>query len=36
VDVWLDYDGDGGFDFQIAEIHTLDVIKVNEDIEVNF
>jgi Ca2+-binding RTX toxin-like protein len=32
ADVWLDYDGDGSFDFQVAEIHTVDVIKVNEDI----
>ena len=34
VDVWLDYDGNGSFDFQIAEIHSVDVIKVNEDIVV--
>jgi Ca2+-binding RTX toxin-like protein len=32
VDVWLDHDGDGSTDFQIAAIHTVDVIGINEDI----
>ncbi len=33
-DVWLDYDGDGSFDFQVAEIHSVDVISVGQDITV--
>jgi len=34
VDVWLDYDGDGSLDFQIAEIHSVDLILVNQDVGV--
>ena len=34
VDVWIDTDGDNFLDVKIAEIHTIDVIKVNEDIDV--
>ena len=33
-DVWLDYDGDGSFDFTVAEIHSVDVISVGQDIVV--
>jgi len=34
VDVWIDTDGDDALDVKIAEIHTIDVVKVGEDIAV--
>jgi Ca2+-binding RTX toxin-like protein len=34
VSVWVDHDGDSDFDFPVAEINTVDVITVGEDIVV--
>ena len=34
MNVWVDYDGDKAFDFQVAQINTVDAITVGEDIVV--
>jgi Ca2+-binding RTX toxin-like protein len=32
VDVWIDYNGDGSLDFQVAEIHSADLISLGQDV----